>query len=82
MATIVVFTKSGCPWCEGVKEYLDAAKIAYEEREVLGNSAYFEEMEKLTGQRKAPVVVVDGHVLADTDAGAVEVYLREKGLAS
>lgn len=82
MATITVFTKSGCPWCEGVKEYLDEAKIAYEEREVLGNPAYFEEMEKLTGQRKAPVVVVDGEVLADTDRDAVETFLRSKGLVS
>jgi glutaredoxin 3 len=82
MATIVVFTKSGCPWCEGVLDYLNEAKVAYEEREVLGNHAYFEEMEKLSGQRKAPVVVVDGEVLADTDREAVEAFLRSKQLVS
>jgi glutaredoxin len=82
MATITVFTKSGCPWCEGVLAYLDGAKIAYEEREVLSNPAYFAEMEALTGQRKAPVVVVDGEVLADTDRDAVEAFLKAKGIVS
>lgn len=82
MATITVFTKSGCPWCEGVLDYLNEAKVAYEEREVLGNPAYFEEMEKLSGQRKAPVVVMDGEVLADTDREAVEAFLRSKQLVS
>ncbi len=82
MATITVFTKTGCPWCEGVLDYLNEAKVAYEEREVLGNPAHFEEMEKLSGQRKAPVVVVDGEVLADTDREAVEAFLRSKQLVS
>lgn len=82
MATITVFTKSGCPWCEGVLEYLNGAGIAYEEREVLSNPAHFGEMEKLTGQRKAPVVVVDGEVLADTDRDAVKALLQSRGLVS
>ncbi len=82
MATVTVFTKSGCPWCEGVLEYLNGAGVAYEEREVLGNPALFEEMEKLSGQRKAPVVVVDGEVLADTDRDAVEAFLRARGIVS
>lgn len=82
MATITVFTKSGCPWCEGVLEYLGEAGIAFEEREVLGSPAHFEEMERLSGQRKAPVLVVDGEVLADTDRDAVEAFLRARGLVS
>ena len=80
MATIVVFTKSGCPWCEGVLEYLNEVGLPFEEREVLGNPAHFEEMEKLSGQRKAPVVLVDDEVIADTDREAVEAYLKGAGL--
>ena len=80
MATIIVFTKSGCPWCEGVLEYLNEAGVAYEEREVLSNPAHFEEMERLSGQRKAPVVLVDDEVIADTDREAVEAYLKGAGL--
>lgn len=82
MATVTLFTKSGCPWCEGVLEYLNEAGVAYEEREVLGNPAFFEEMEKLSGQRKAPVLVVDGEVLADTDREAVETFLRARQIVS
>jgi glutaredoxin len=82
MATIIVYTKSGCPWCEGVLEYLKGANVAFEEREVRSTPQLFEEMERISGQRKAPVVVVDGEVLADTDREAVEAYLRQKGIVS
>lgn len=82
MATITVFTKSGCPWCAGVLDYLNEQKVQFEEREVLGNPAFFEEMERLSGQRKAPVLVVGGEVLADTDRDAVDVFLRARQLVS
>jgi thioredoxin reductase (NADPH) len=80
MANILVYTKSGCPWCDDVRAYLKETGLPFEEREVRTTPQYFEEMEKLSGQRKAPVVVVDGEVLADTDREAVEAFLRQKGI--
>jgi glutaredoxin 3 len=80
MMKITVYTKVGCPWCAGVMEFLDDKGIDYEEREVTGHREHFDEMVRLSGQKKAPVVVIDEEILADTDKEAVEKYLTDKGL--
>ena len=50
-------------------------ELPFEERVVTGNRDYFQEMVKKSGQTLAPVVDIDGHLLIDTDADAVEAYL-------
>ena len=77
---IIVYTKTGCPWCNGVIEYLDNAGVEYEEREVTANPQYMGEMKKKSGQEKAPTLDIDGHILADSDKDQVDAYLREKGI--
>jgi len=76
---IIVYTKRGCPWCEDMIDFLNNHAIAFEEREVLGNKEYFDEMEKKSGQSKAPTLDIDGEIFADTDAEAIEKLLRERG---
>jgi glutaredoxin 3 len=77
---IIIYTKTGCPWCNEVLDFLNDKGIDYEEKEVTGNKPFFEEMITKSGQKKAPVVDIDGYILADTDKDAVEKYLKEKGL--
>ena len=72
---IIIYTKRGCPWCTGVLNFLNEKGYAYEEREVLTNPQYFEEMKIKSGQTKAPTLDIDGHILADSDAPTVEKYL-------
>ncbi len=72
---ITVWTKIGCGWCDEVTELLRARNVPFEERVVTGNREYFQEMVKKSGQTLAPVVDIDGHLLIDTDADAVEAYL-------
>jgi glutaredoxin 3 len=76
---IVVYTKPGCPWCKGVIGFLNEKGIAYEEKEVKSNKAFFNEMVQLSGQNKTPTLVIDGFILADSDKEQVEEYLKEKG---
>ena len=64
MATIL-YIKTGCPWCIAAEEELQKLGVKYERREVRSNPAYFEEMKKLSGQTKAPVLQMDGRILAD-----------------
>jgi len=73
---IVAYVKTGCPWCIGVTDYFNENSIPFEEKNVTESKELFEEMEKLSGQTKAPVVLIDGHMLADTDREAVDVYLK------
>ena len=64
MATIL-YIKQGCPWCIAAEEELQKLGVKYERREVRSNPSYFEEMKKLSGQTKAPVLQMDGRLLAD-----------------
>jgi len=45
--------------------WLDEHDIDYEKIDVIANEAAFDEMIRLSGQELAPVIEVDGKVLAD-----------------
>ncbi len=78
--SLIVYTKTGCGWCAEALRFLKENNIAFEEREVLGNEAYLKELEEKSGQTKTPTLDLDGDVLADTDAAAIELWLKEKGI--
>ena len=62
---IRLFIKSYCPWCHKAIHWLDEHGIEYETLDVIANEAAFDEMVRLSGQDLAPVIEVDGKVLAD-----------------
>ena len=77
---LLVYTKSGCPWCRDVVDFLHEKKVAFEEREVRGSKVFMDEMVKKSGQTKAPTLDLDGEILADTDRDAVETFLKSHGI--
>ena len=74
---IIIYTKTGCPWCKGALDYMNENGIAYEEREVRGNPAFFEELKSKSGQDKTPTFDIDGALLADSDKDQLAAYLKE-----
>jgi glutaredoxin len=62
---IRLFIKPYCGWCHKASRWLDDRDVEYETVDVLANDAAFDEMVKLSGQELAPVLVVNGQVLAD-----------------
>jgi glutaredoxin len=78
---IILYTKKGCPWCAGALKLLNDNKINFEEREVLGNPNYFKELVDKSGQTKTPTMEIDGVIVAaDSDADAISVILKERGI--
>ena len=75
MATIL-YIKAGCPWCLAAEEELQRLGVKYERREVRSNPAYFEEMKKLSGQSKAPVLQMDDRILADFGVEQLPEFLK------
>jgi glutaredoxin 3 len=63
-----LFIKPHCGWCTHAMEWLDDRAIQYETLDVISNDAAYEEMYRLSGQTLAPVIEVDGKVLADFGA--------------
>lgn len=62
---IRLFIKPYCGWCHKAIRWLDEHEIDYEKIDVIADEAAFDEMIRLSGQELAPVLEVDGQVLAD-----------------
>jgi len=60
-----LFIKPYCGWCSQAMDWLDARKVRYELIDVIRDGSAYEEMVRLSGQTLAPVIEVDGRVLAD-----------------
>jgi glutaredoxin 3 len=60
-----LFIKPYCGWCHKAERWLDEHHIAYETVNVIADETAFDEMINLSGQELAPVLEVDGEVLAD-----------------
>lgn len=77
---IILYTKTGCPWCKGVLDLFKEKNVKYEEREVTGNAGYYDELVKKSGQTKTPTLDIDGFILADSDKDQVAEYMKGKGV--
>ena len=75
---IRLFIKPYCGWCEQAKDWLDERGIAYDEIDVIADRAAFEEMRLLSGQTLAPVIDVDGEILADFGADELAEWWEKK----
>lgn len=62
---IRLFIKPYCGWCHKARHWLDAQGIKYETLDVIADRDAYNEMVELSGQTLAPVIDVDGQILAD-----------------
>jgi glutaredoxin 3 len=62
---IRLFIKPYCGWCQKAIRWLDERDVVYEKIDVIADEAVFDEMIRLSGQELAPVIEIDGEVLAD-----------------
>jgi glutaredoxin len=60
-----LFIKPYCGWCDKAIRWLDDHDIEYDTIDVIADDAAFDEMIRLSGQELAPVLEVNGQVLAD-----------------
>jgi glutaredoxin len=71
---IRLFIKPYCGWCRKAMSWLDERGIGYEPVDVIADEAAFDEMIKLSGQELAPVIDVDGKILADFGPGQLAEF--------
>jgi glutaredoxin 3 len=74
---IRLFIKPYCGWCVEAIEWLDARGVQYEVLDVIDDSRARKEMFQLSGQTLAPVIDVDGEILADFDTDQLERFWNE-----
>jgi glutaredoxin 3 len=71
-----LFIKPYCGWCDKAVRWLDDHDITYEIIDVIADDAAFAEMVRLSGQELAPVLAVDGQVLADFGPEELPVFMK------
>ncbi len=72
-----LFVKTFCGWCHEAKDWLDDHEISYEEIDVNQSADGYAEMIRISEQKFAPVIEVDGEILADFDVDQLEEFWNE-----
>lgn len=78
--SIILYTKTGCPWCAEVLSLFKEKKVNFEEREVTRNKIFWDELVKKSNQIKTPTLDIDGQIIADSDKDEIFNILKEKGI--
>jgi glutaredoxin len=70
VAPVLLYTKSGCPHCDAMRDALAARGVTVDEIDVGVRRELVPELLKLTGGRRVvPVVVEDGKILVAPEGG-------------
>jgi glutaredoxin len=76
---IRLFIKPYCGWCHEALDWLDERGFAYEKLDVTADVTARKEMAALSGQTLAPVIDVDGEILADFGTDELEEWWKQQG---
>jgi len=77
--SIRLFIKPYCGWCDEVIDWLEQHGIQHETLDVTSDESARRDMTRLSGQTMAPVIDVDGDILADFGAGELAAWWRDNG---
>ncbi len=69
MVSVTIYTKDGCPYCKAAMEQFQQQNIRYNEVNVSRDSGKIDELVKVAGVRKVPVIVEDGKVTVGFNGG-------------
>ena len=72
-----LFVKPFCGWCHEAEDWLEERGVEFEKLDVMSDRAAREEMLELSGQTLAPVIEVDGEILADFDTDQLEEFWKK-----
>jgi glutaredoxin len=73
----ILYTKTGCRWCEDAVRFLDEHGVGYRLKDVTQDAAAFAEMQNKSGQTRAPTLDWHGQILADFGNDELVPFLRK-----
>ncbi|HZL45045.1 MAG TPA: glutaredoxin [Opitutaceae bacterium] len=77
---IRAYLKPHCGWSRGVRSIMHKYGLEFEDVDVFGDRANYDEMVRRSGQPLSPCVEIDGIMLADVSGEEVENYLLANNL--
>jgi glutaredoxin-related protein len=72
---IIAYMKPSCGWSNGVRAVLKKYNLAYEDRDIINNPTFYQEMVEKSGQPLQPTLDIDGKIVADVSGDEVEAWL-------
>ena len=75
-ASLKLFIKAGCSWCDLAEEWLQTNGYRYDAVNVLADRAAFDEMIRLSGQRRAPTLQAGDLILPDFGPEELARFLK------
>lgn len=72
-----LYIKPYCGWCHRAIHWLEKRGIDFEEVDVISDEDAYDEMLQLSGQDLAPVIDVDGEILADFGPEQLAAFWKE-----
>jgi glutaredoxin len=76
----ILYTKQGCPWCAEAVQFLDEHGIGYRLKDVTGDPEAFADLQRNSGQTRAPTLDWNGRILADFGMEQLVPFLQERGV--
>jgi glutaredoxin len=76
---IRLFIKPYCGWCHKAVHWLDEHGVAYEKVDVIADETAYDDMIRLSGHDLAPVLDVDGKILADFGPDQLADFWKQLG---
>jgi glutaredoxin len=76
-----LFIKPFCGWCDEAIDWLEERGMTYDTLNVCADPAAYQEMVALSGQTLAPVIEVNGEVLADFGAEELAEWWSKQGFS-
>jgi glutaredoxin len=76
----ILYVKEGCGWCSEAIEFLDGHGVGYRLKDVTDDATAFSEMQKKSGQTKAPTLDWHGKILADFGVDELVPFLQAQNV--
>ena len=64
---VKIYSTNWCPYCANTKRFLNEKNIEFEEINIEKEGMNCEELEKLSGGRTVPQIVIDGNPIGNYD---------------
>jgi glutaredoxin 3 len=81
MARVVLYVKTGCPWCAEVERILDRYGLSYDRVDILRNAQGSRRLAKMIGKLKTPALEWDEEVLAGFSEEELRSFLELRGFS-
>jgi glutaredoxin 3 len=78
--SMILYVKTGCPWCRVAEEYLNKHGYKYERTDVRLEPVAFDELRRISGKTHAPTLVVGDLVLPDFGPDELEDFLKQHNI--